>query len=124
MVELIITLLIIGILAAIAIGAFQYYISRAYNITVKHDLKSFADAQEVYLSNHNIYHGRAGDYIAGGNPPSGSLVSAEFNFRPSEGVKIEIIGHGDAFTAQASHKSATKKYKYNFATGQITEEDA
>lgn len=123
MVELIIAMLIIGTLTAIAIGAFQYYKSRAYNITVKHDLKSFAVAQEDYFNIHNAYHGTTGDYIEGGTPATGPLVSSEFNFRPSEGVKIEITGHGAAFTAQASHKSATKKYNYNFTTSQITEKD-
>ena len=124
MVELIIVLSLIGILAAIAIGSFQYYQNRAYNITVKHDLKSFATAQMDYFVTHNSYHGSSGDYIEGGNPPSGPLVSPEFSFRPSEGVTIRLTGQGAAFTAQASHRSATKKYKYNFATGEITEEDA
>lgn len=124
MIELLITMFIIGILAAIAIGAFQYYKYKAYNITVKHDLKSFATAQQDYFNTHNAYHGSSGDYIEGGHPPSGPLVSSEFNFLPSEGVIIRLTGQGATFTAQASHRSATKKYNYNFTTGQITEEDA
>lgn len=130
LVEMMVVIAIVGILAGIAIGGFQLYIKKAYNVTVKHDLKSFVGAQENYYAGHDRYNGSSGDYIQGGNPATGSLVSAEFGFKPSDGVKIEIIsGNGanpqgpPAFTARADHEKATKRYTYDFSTSRMIEED-
>jgi len=64
------------------------------------------------------------------DPVTGSLVSFDFNFRPSDGVKNEIIsGNGissqgpPAFMARADHDKALKRSIYNFVTGQMTQED-
>ena len=130
LVELLVVIGIIGILASIAIGSFSYYINRAYNVTIRQDLKYFATAQEDYFAGNSRYLGSSGDYILGGNPATGPLATSEFKARPSEGVRIEIIsGHGaapqgpPAFIARADHERATVRYSYNFATDQLTEED-
>ena len=130
LIELMIVIVIIGILAGIAIAAFNYYVKRAYDVTIKHDLKEFATAEENYLIAHDRYIGQAGDYIQGGNPVTGTLVSSDFPYRPSEGVKISIIsGDGSdpqgatAFIAQGDHDKSTKRYAHNFKTGQMTAEE-
>jgi len=130
LIEVMFVVLIIGILASIAFGGFHFYTIRAYNVTVKHDLKNFTGAQEGYFADHDRYLGSSGDFIQGGNPATGPLVSDELSFRPSDGVKIEIIS-GDganpqglpAFMARADHEKATKRCTYNFLTAKMTEED-
>ena len=128
LVEVIVVIGIISILAVIAVSGFQYYVRKAYNVTVSHDLKSFATAEEAYFAVWNRYMGKAGDYVKGGNPPVGTLDITELKFHPSEGVTIEIIsgdedGRGDPFIARADHEKATKKYVYDFSTSRLTEED-
>ncbi|MDO9585549.1 MAG: hypothetical protein Q7I93_03585, partial [Syntrophales bacterium] len=66
MIEIMLVIVIIGILVSIAISGFHFYIKKAYNVTVKHDLKNFVGAQENYYVDNNRYHGSSGDYIQGG----------------------------------------------------------
>lgn len=130
LVEIMVAIAIISILSGIAIGGFRFYIKKAYNVTIKHDLKNFIIIQKDFYTENNRYHGTDGDYIQGGDTVTGPLVSGEFKFRPSKGVKIEIIS-GDganpegppAFTARSSHEKATKTFSYNFVTAEMTEGD-
>ncbi len=64
--EMVVVIAITGILASIAITGFHYYMNKAYTVTVKHDLRNFATAQEEYFASHAVYFGAAGDYIQGG----------------------------------------------------------
>src|SRR3972149_4449604 len=69
LVEILVVIGIIGILASIAIGSFSYYINRAYNVTIRQDLKYFATAQEDYFAGNSRYLGSSGDYSRQSNPP-------------------------------------------------------
>lgn len=130
LVEVLVVLIVIGSLATIAISKFNYYVKKAYNITAKHDLQNFVTTQNDYNLNYNRYKGQVGDYIRGGNPISGTLVSPDFPCCPSEGVTIRIISgnrnnpdDAAAMIAQADHEKADKRYTYNFETGQMIEEE-
>jgi len=130
LIELMMVIAIISILAAFAVGGFRFYVKKAYNVTLQHDLKNFAAIQEDYYVDNSRYFGGSGDYIQGGATLTGPLASAEFKFRPSTGVKIEIIsGNGaspegpPAFRARAVHEKASKRYTYDFVTDQMTEEE-
>jgi prepilin-type N-terminal cleavage/methylation domain-containing protein len=130
LIELMMVIAIIAILAGFAVGGIRFYVKKAYNVTLQHDLKNFAAAQDNFFTDNNRYLGSTGDFIQGGDTPTGTIVFPEVNFRPSNGVKIEIIS-GDgatpqgppAFTARATHEKASKRYAYNFATDEMTEEE-
>ena len=53
--ELMIVIAIIGILAAIAIPQFAAYRNRAYVSALKNDAHSFANAQEAYFADNDMY---------------------------------------------------------------------
>jgi type IV pilus assembly protein PilA len=52
LIDLIMTILIIGILAAIAVPQFLSYREKAYNTQAKSELKSFYTACKAYFSDH------------------------------------------------------------------------
>jgi prepilin-type N-terminal cleavage/methylation domain-containing protein len=128
LIELIIVIAIIGILATISMLAVRTYTKKAYNITVKHDLKTFVQAQESYFAANNRYLGAQGDYIIGGDPPQGTLSQNNLSFAPSRSVRIDITS-GDgatpngepAFKAEGNHDQADIIYSYDFTTNQLTE---
>jgi prepilin-type N-terminal cleavage/methylation domain-containing protein len=131
LVELLMSILIIMILAGIVAGGFQMFTMRAYRITLKHDLRNFANAQSGYFASHNGYYlGAAGDYVEYGTPPTGTLAVADLAFSPSKGVRIEISS-GDGknpngpppFRAKASHARSHSTFEYDFISGQMTESE-
>lgn len=126
--ELIIVIVIVGVLSMLAIRAFQGIISKAYKVTIEHDLRQFVEMEEIYFTWNRHYFGKTGDYIQGGIHPSGTLVIPDAHFIPSEGVRVEIIsGNGQSpagphsFTAKASHVKLDVTYEYDFATRQTIE---
>jgi prepilin-type N-terminal cleavage/methylation domain-containing protein len=128
-IELLIAIVIIVIITTIGSTGFKFYRSKAYEITVRHDLESFAKAEEVYRALYNVYLGAAGDFLDGGPPRSGTLDAAALLFSPSPGVRIEIVS-GDGqhpndsapLKVRASHPEVKKKFVYNFFTQKTTEE--
>jgi len=128
LIELMIVIAILGILVVVGILSVRSYTAKAYNITAKHDLQNFAKAQEVYRADKGRYLGAQGDYMEGGNTPSGTLNRDEIKFTPSSGIRIDIIA-GDganpdgppAFRVEATHSVASRIYGYNFSTQEYTE---
>jgi prepilin-type N-terminal cleavage/methylation domain-containing protein len=128
LVELIIVIVIVGVLSMLAIRAFQGIISTAYKVTIEHDLRQFVEMEEIYFTWNRRHFGKTGDYIQGGEHPSGTLVIPDANFVPSDGVRVEIIsGNGQSPTglhcliARVSHAKLDVIYEYDFATRQTIE---
>ncbi|HEY6837796.1 MAG TPA: prepilin-type N-terminal cleavage/methylation domain-containing protein [Geobacteraceae bacterium] len=55
LVELIITVAIIGILAAVAIPRYASYRLKGYNAAAQSDLKNFKAAMEAYYGDHTAF---------------------------------------------------------------------
>lgn len=77
LVELLITVVIIGLLAAIALPKFGFTKEKAYTSTMKSDLRNLATAQEAYWNDYSAYYG-------GAIPSSGLL------YNPSPTVSIVV----------------------------------
>ncbi|MGA3206194.1 MAG: hypothetical protein ABSE05_00005 [Syntrophales bacterium] len=128
-IELLKGILFMIILVILAELGMSYYITKSFNVMIKHDLMYFAKAEQIYYAENNEYLGAVGDYVLGGNPPSGTLIRSNFLFSPSNGVRIEIIsGNGkqpltSVFKAESSHDIADVKYEYDFSSAQVIEKE-
>lgn len=90
----------------------------AYEITIKHDLLSFAKIERLYLAGKNQYIGKIDDVISN-SPATPSTLSLE-DFLPSQGVIITIISV-DPFIVQGRHQDSASLFEYNFSTDAITD---
>lgn len=91
LVELLITIVIVGILAMIAVSQFWSAKDRGFETTMQSDLKTFAVQQENYYSSHNMY---------ASSPESMALYST------SPGVQLTITyAAADGWAARTTHAS-------------------
>jgi hypothetical protein len=86
----------------------------AYEISAKHDLTKFVEAEEAYFRETGQYKGSVHSTIANdtGKPSTLSLEG----FTPSEGVSVTIISD-DPFIAVSEHNKAAAVFEYNFEVG-------
>ncbi len=92
LIELLIVVVIIGILAAIAIPKFANSKGKAFNATLKSDLRNLATAQESYFFSNSVY--------------TTSIVGLSYNTSP--GVTVSIgAGNATGWSATATHPNAT-----------------
>ncbi len=118
LIELIVVIAIIAILAAIAVGILSSSRRMAQEVTAKHDLKKFVQAEDAYYLEYGSYKGVAGDVISGDpNVPSSIDLQA---FRPSAQVVITINSIAPIFTASATHTTTGTVWQYRHDTGEIT----
>jgi prepilin-type N-terminal cleavage/methylation domain-containing protein len=76
LIELLIVVVIIGILAAIAVGKYNSVKDKAAVAVLRSDLKSLSIAEEAYYAEHTTY--------------TGTLGAGEVNVTPSSGTVIEM----------------------------------
>jgi type IV pilus assembly protein PilA len=91
LIELLIVVVIIGILAAVAIGKFRDTKGKAYAASLRNDLKNVVSLQESYFYFNNAYANSVG----------------ALNFNGSSGVQIAVMeGDGNGWSAVATHPAA------------------
>jgi type IV pilus assembly protein PilA len=106
--ELLVTVSIVGILSAIAIPEYRDYQARAYDTRALGDLRTVALAEEAYFMNSE-------HYLSCSNEECASLpgVSAL-----SRGVQLGVTGGESQFTAESSHaKGSGKLYRWESDRG-------
>lgn len=118
LIELIVVIAIIAILAGIAVGILSSSRRMAQEVTAKHDLKKFVQAEDAYYLEYDSYKGVAGDVISG-DPSVPSTISLQA-FTPSGQVVITINSIDPIFTASATHTATGTVWQYRHDTGEIT----
>src|SRR4051794_36621792 len=97
LIELLIVVVIIGILAAIAIPKFANTKEKAYQATMKTDLRNLATAEEGYASDHS------GSYIPAATCTVTTATACQ-GYAPSSGVTVTIIAPvAGGYSATAVH---------------------
>ena len=114
-----ITGLLFGIVSLILIILIVFWVlgigkKGAYEISARHDLLKFIDAQETYYSKHLHYYGNANDII-NNDPKTPSTINLA-DFTLSDGVIIKIIS-SNPFIVKCSHNRSNTIFKYNFQIG-------
>ncbi len=77
LIELLVVVLIIGILAAVAVPQYQVAVAKSRYATLKHLVKSIADAEEVYYLANGTYQGNFEDLDI--SMPGGKLNNSSGN---------------------------------------------
>ena len=106
--ELLVTLSIVGILSAIAIPEYRAYQQRAYDIRALGDLRTVALAEEAYFMG-------AEKYLSCDNTSCAELPGVS---RISKGVLLNVSADEEIFTANSYHaKGSGKRYRWDSSNG-------
>jgi len=110
--ELLVTLTIIGIITATAIPAYKDYRARGFDFRALSDLRAVALAEEAYFLDQEVY-------LSCSNQSCTKLPGIS---SLSKGVNVSITGNGENFSGTASHeKGSGKVYKWNSGAGGLQE---
>ena len=118
LIELMVVIGIIAILAALSLTILTSSRRMAQEITAKHDLKKFVQAQDAYHLEYGSYKGAAGDVVSG-DPAVASTLSLR-TFEPSPQVVITLNTVDPILTASAIHTNTKTVWLYRQDTGEIT----
>ena len=104
LIELLIVVVIIGILAAIAIPKWQNTKQKAYEASMRTDLRNIASAMEAYFNDNDLTY------------PT-TIASLGTAFTPSSGVTVILGGvTGSTWRATATHWASPKRCKLAMGT--------
>lgn len=112
LIELLITIVIVGILAAIAFQGMNVYRERAFNAAVKTDLKNALTAEEGYFADN-------GSYVAFSVANGGTSVEPDFTASAQVTITAVLVGPG--LRIEGSHAATATTWCLSTATGVIVE---
>jgi type IV pilus assembly protein PilA len=95
--ELLVTITIVGILSAIAVPQYRQYRARAFDTRARFDLETVALAEEAYFMDHESY--------AGCSDQGCSILPGIKRISP--GVSLQVQASQDAFVGIAQHAQGT-----------------
>lgn len=106
--ELLVTLVIIGIISSIAIPQYSEYKQRAFDTQAEADLRNVAIAEEVYFID-------AEHYLSCQNEECEDLPGIK---KLTNGVDLLIIANDFSFTGTATHNAGTgREYNWDSESG-------
>jgi len=110
-VGLAVTLVYIGIVAAIVIPEFAAFHTRAYNVAAEADVRNAVTAQEAYFLEHKRY-----------SASIEALIGDVYGLYLSRNVRVDVqCLDGKNYVIVAYHESGTKKYMVRGPNGKIQE---
>ncbi|RMG43214.1 MAG: prepilin-type N-terminal cleavage/methylation domain-containing protein [Candidatus Dadabacteria bacterium] len=98
MIELLVTMSIVGILSAIAFPVFAQYRNNGFDAQAKADLRHIAMAEEAYFIDNNTYKSCSGKTCENAFPSVFAL---------SNGVLLQVTATTTGFIATASHSKGS-----------------
>lgn len=113
LIELLITIVIVGILAAIAVPQYRETSRRAHEAAAKEDLRNLMTAQEMFRHRNDAYSD--GTQASAGAPVTDE--NGEVLVRTSPGVTLSVTGGDGGFTAVAGHPRAEQWWCVNTVDG-------
>lgn len=121
--ELMITLAIIGILTSIAYSSFQHYVFKARRIDATETLMKLAVAQEKFFNQHMRY---SSDFTSTSGLNHQSSLTSEGFYQLSVEIKTYIDDGQDSFvlTAKAINSQAKDKDCIHFTLNNLTQRKA
>src|SRR5262249_8965126 len=105
LIELLVVIVIVGILAAIAIPQFARQRSRAFEATLKADLRNAAVAEEAYYAQNQVY--KTG-------PLSASTLPG---YNKTQEISMTAVTGTNTFILAAAHSNCTGTWNYDSKTG-------
>jgi type IV pilus assembly protein PilA len=107
LIELLVVIIIIGILAAIAIPIFLNQRKQAQDAAVKSDLRTLAQFEETYLTDHAGY-GSINDLLV-----DGAIIN------PTHFVTLTLVKYNGAlsYCLSGKHAASTNTYYYDNSAG-------
>lgn len=116
--ELLVTVAIVGILAAIALPAFLQYRERAWDAVAESDLRNSITAQEAFFVDNESYRSCISSFDCETYLP-GFRISRD----GAGNYVVNIFQHnstGQEYTALASHTLSPNTVTYDSTTGQMS----
>ena len=102
LIELLIVIAIIGILAGVAIPLFSSFRVKAYNTTVKADLKNTMTFLEAYYTDYNTFPNTSADLLA-----TGFILSKDVSFTRYD---VESMPNGEPTVQMHIDHAASPNY--------------
>jgi type IV pilus assembly protein PilA len=110
--ELLVTLTIIGIITATAIPAYKDYKARGFDFRALSDLRAVALAEEAYFLDQEVY-------LSCSNQSCTRLPGIS---SLSKGVEVSMTGNEEKFNGTATHKKGSGKiYRWDSNAGGLQE---
>jgi type IV pilus assembly protein PilA len=109
--ELLVTIIVIGVLAAISIREFNVYKEQSFDARAEHDLRSAVTAEEAYFTDNETYV----------ECQDAACQDALTKFTLSDGTKLTLtmLPAGEGFSAEAYHPKGQKHFRFSSETGTI-----
>jgi len=105
LIELLVVIVIVGILAAIAIPQFAGQRGRAFEATLRADLRNAAVAEEAYYAQNQVY--KTG-------PLSASILPG---YNKTQEISMSAVAGTNTFTLAAAHSNCVGTWSYDSKTG-------
>ncbi|MCB0321937.1 MAG: prepilin-type N-terminal cleavage/methylation domain-containing protein [Bdellovibrionales bacterium] len=112
LIELMTTMSVLGILAAVALSHFKSYQTRAFDARAENDLHTAITAEEAYFADNE-------SYVACSNVDCETQFEA-FTLSMGTEITMTVVGTARFFQGEAYHPKGDKRFTYDSTTNSYT----